>query len=87
MSVTRTHTRATTLTLVDTQLTDPTAMPRPFTASFTAWRLPAALACLAFTAGCTVVYHRNDDPSMLPEGRVHPGITVLLRDSIGLISD
>lgn len=62
-------------------------MPRPFTASFTAWRLPAALACLAFTAGCTVVYHRNDDPSMLPEGRVHPGITVLLRDSIGLISD
>ena len=61
-------------------------MPRPFSVSSAAWRLPAALACLAFTAGCSVVYHRNDDPSMLPEAHVRPGITVLLRDSIGIIS-
>src|SRR5690242_5218870 len=74
------------LILDDTQLTDLTAMPRPLTASFAAWRLPAALAFLAFAGGCSVVYHRNDDPSMLPEAEVHPGITVLLRDSMDLIS-
>jgi uncharacterized protein YbbC (DUF1343 family) len=61
-------------------------MPRPFPVSSAARRLPAALAFLACAAGCTVVYHRNDDPSELPEARVRPGISVLLRDSIGVIS-
>lgn len=60
-------------------------MPRPYSVSSAPWRLPAALAFLAL-AGCSVVYHRNDDPSMLPEARVHPGITVLLRDSLSVIS-
>ncbi|HEV2643844.1 MAG TPA: DUF1343 domain-containing protein, partial [Candidatus Elarobacter sp.] len=43
------------------------------------------LALLAFTAGCTVVYHRVDDPSDLAQATVRPGISVLLRDSIALI--
>lgn len=43
------------------------------------------LVLLALTTGCSVVYHRVDDPTGLPEATVRPGITVLLRDSIGLI--
>ncbi|MEO7041040.1 MAG: DUF1343 domain-containing protein [Gemmatimonadaceae bacterium] len=43
------------------------------------------LVLLALTAGCSVVYHRVDDPTGLPEAEVRPGITVLLRDSIDLI--
>ncbi|MDQ2890945.1 MAG: DUF1343 domain-containing protein [Gemmatimonadota bacterium] len=37
-------------------------------------------------AGCTVIYHRIDDPEGLPEANVRPGISVLLSDSIALIS-
>ena len=55
-------------------------MPRP---------TPALCAVLtAFTlwsSGCTVIYHRVDDTSELPEGKVRPGIWVLLSDSIALI--
>lgn len=40
---------------------------------------------LAMTAGCTVIYHRIDDPTGLPEATVRPGITMLLRDSTDLI--
>lgn len=40
---------------------------------------------LALTAGCSVIYHRVDDPSGLPEANVRPGITVLLHDSTELI--
>ena len=43
------------------------------------------LAFLALAMGCTVIYHRVDDPEGLPEARVLPGITGLLTDSIGLI--
>ena len=43
------------------------------------------LVLLALTAGCSVVYHRVDDPTGLAEANVRPGITVLLRDSIDLI--
>jgi uncharacterized protein YbbC (DUF1343 family) len=43
------------------------------------------LVLLVLTAGCTVIYHRVDDPSGLPEAHVRPGITVLLHDSTGLI--
>jgi uncharacterized protein YbbC (DUF1343 family) len=35
--------------------------------------------------GCTVIYHKVDDPSELPSARVRPGITVLLDDSLSLI--
>lgn len=51
-------------------------MPRP---------LLFSLPMLALAAGCTVVYHRVDDPSLLPAARVRPGITVLLADSIHLV--
>ncbi|MDQ6738717.1 MAG: DUF1343 domain-containing protein [Gemmatimonadota bacterium] len=40
---------------------------------------------LALSTGCTVIYHRVDDPAGLPEANVQPGITGLLTDSIGLI--
>lgn len=43
------------------------------------------LVLLTLTAGCSVVYHRVDDPTGLPEASVRPGITVLLRDSTDLI--
>ena len=43
------------------------------------------LVLLALTAGCSVVYHRVDDPTGLPEAQVRPGITVLLHDSTDLI--
>jgi len=43
------------------------------------------LVLLALTAGCSVVYHRIDDPTGLPEATVRPGITVLLSDSTDLI--
>ena len=42
-------------------------------------------ALLVLTAGCSVVYHRVDDPTGLPEANVRPGITVLLDDSTSLI--
>ncbi|HEY5086972.1 MAG TPA: exo-beta-N-acetylmuramidase NamZ domain-containing protein, partial [Gemmatimonadaceae bacterium] len=42
-------------------------------------------ALLILTAGCSVVYHRLDDPAGLPEAIVQPGITVLLSDSTDLI--
>ena len=41
---------------------------------------------LVLVSGCTVIYHRIDDPTGLPEADVRPGITGLLSDSIGLIS-
>lgn len=47
--------------------------------------LKLALALVTTTAGCTVIYHRLDDPSELPEATVHPGISVLLSDSSSLI--
>jgi len=76
--------------LDDTQLTELTAMPRPLSVSPVTWRLPALLplivSVLAVVSGCTVIYHRNDDPSELPEATVRPGITVLLHDSVGLVS-
>lgn len=57
-------------------------MPRPLSSP-----LVSALCALAVVAtGCTVVYHRNDDPSGLPEARVRPGISVLLTDSSHLIA-
>lgn len=43
------------------------------------------LVLLTLTAGCSVVYHRVDDPTGLPEANVRPGITVLLHDSTDLI--
>lgn len=42
-------------------------------------------ALLVLTAGCSVVYHRLDDPTGLPEAHVRPGISVLLNDSTDLI--
>ncbi|MGI9090314.1 MAG: exo-beta-N-acetylmuramidase NamZ family protein [Gemmatimonadaceae bacterium] len=53
-------------------------MPRPLA-------LPL-FALLTLSAACTVIYHRVDDPSDLPEARVRPGITVLLADSASLIA-
>ena len=43
------------------------------------------LVLLVLTGGCSVVYHKLDDPTGLPEARVRPGITVLLNDSTDLI--
>ncbi len=43
------------------------------------------LTLLVLTVGCTVVYHKLDDPTGLPEAHVRPGITVLLNDSTNLI--
>ncbi|MGI8548274.1 MAG: exo-beta-N-acetylmuramidase NamZ family protein [Gemmatimonadaceae bacterium] len=53
-------------------------MPRPLA-------LPL-LALLVLSSACTVIYHRVDDPSDLPEATVHPGISVLLADSASLIA-
>lgn len=61
-------------------------MPRPLAVQPLPRRLLAVAFLVTFVAGCSVVYHRNDDPSELPESTVRPGITVLLRDSIGVIS-
>ena len=52
-------------------------MPRSF--------IKPLFALFALTAGCSVIYHRVDDPTGLPEGNVRPGITVLLNDSTDLI--
>nr|MDQ2668900.1 hypothetical protein [Gemmatimonadota bacterium] len=43
------------------------------------------LTLLLLTAGCTVIYHRIDDPTGLPEANVRPGISVLLSDSLDLV--
>ncbi len=43
------------------------------------------LTLLVLTAGCTVIYHRIDDPTGLPEANVRPGISVLLSDSLDLV--
>lgn len=40
---------------------------------------------LVLTAGCSVIYHRVDDPAGLPEANVRPGISVLLSDSTNLV--
>jgi len=53
-------------------------MPRPF--------VRPLFVLLLFTAGCSVVYHKLDDPTGLPEANVKPGITVLLNDSIALVA-
>lgn len=53
-------------------------MPRPLVLSL--------YALLTLSAGCTVIYHRVDDPGELAEATVHPGITVLLADSTSLIA-
>jgi uncharacterized protein YbbC (DUF1343 family) len=39
----------------------------------------------AVTSGCTVTSRRLDPPDQLPEARVKPGITVLVKDSLDLI--
>lgn len=57
-------------------------MPRPLSHAVP---LVVASAVLASTA-CTVVYHRNDDPSELPQATVRPGISGLLRDSISIVA-
>jgi uncharacterized protein YbbC (DUF1343 family) len=60
------------------QPSDSTVMPRSF--------VRPLLVLLLSTAGCSVVYHKLDDPSGLPEANVRPGITVLLNDSIALVA-
>jgi uncharacterized protein YbbC (DUF1343 family) len=56
---------------------DPDVTPRSLTTSL--------FVLLVLTAGCSVVYHRVDDPSGFAEAKVLPGITVLLNDSSDLI--
>ena len=48
--------------------------------------LKPLLVLLVLTVGCSVVYHKLDDPTGLPEARVRPGISVLLSDSSRLIT-
>ena len=49
---------------------------------------PTSVLCAIFalTTACTVIYQRVDDTSELPEAKVWPGISVLLLDSVKLVS-
>jgi len=55
-------------------------MPRPLSTL----ALPLC-AVLTFTAGCTVIYQRPDDPAELPMAKVRPGISVFLADSVAVL--
>jgi uncharacterized protein YbbC (DUF1343 family) len=62
---------------VHPQLSDFNVMPRSL--------IKPLFVLLVLPTGCSVVYHRLDDPTGLPEADVRPGISVLLGDSSNLI--